>query len=169
MGIENKYVHEAYTAIFQQDYKRAIDSFQKAIMYNPRNPSLYYKLSITYARNNEIDQAINVIKEAIQLANETPSYQYHLQSLLIRKLAFEAKEALDEGKDVSLFIESLEQFITVDPLQLELKWILGLIYFSIGEHTKAEVQMNEILDIDPEHQHALHYFSNGSELKNNVH
>jgi tetratricopeptide (TPR) repeat protein len=169
VGIENKYVHEAYTAIFQQDFKRAIDSFKKAIQYTPRNHSLYYKLSITYARNNEIDQAINVIKEAIRLTDETPSYHYHLQSLLIRKLAFEAKEALDEGKDVSTYIEPLHQFITVDPLQLELKWILGLIYFSIGEHTKADAQMNEILDIDPEHQHALDYLNNGSEINNNVH
>lgn len=169
MGIENKYVHEAYTAIFQQDFKRAIDLFQKAIMYNPRNPTLYYKLSITYARNNEIEQAINVIKEAIRLTDETPAYNYLLQSLLIRKLAFEAKEALDEGKEVEPYIEPLQQFITVDPLQLELKWILGLIYISNGEHTKAEVQMNEILEIDPEHQHVLDYFCNGSGLNNNVH
>jgi tetratricopeptide (TPR) repeat protein len=169
MGIDNKYVHEAYSAIFQQDFKRAIDSFRKAISCSPKNHNLYYKLSITYARNNELIQAIQSIKEAIRLTTNKPSYEFHLQSLLIRQLAFDAREALDKQEDVFPYIETLKQFIEVDPIQLELKWILGLIYVSIGEYTKADEQMNEILKIDPEHSQALHYFENRSEGDQHVH
>jgi tetratricopeptide (TPR) repeat protein len=169
MGIENKYVHEAYSAIFQQDFKRAIDSFQKAIANNPKSHSLYYKLSITYARNNEVNLAIYAIKQAIHLTENNPSYDYHLQSLLIRQLALDAKRALEAQEEVIPFIETLQQFIEIDPIQLELKWILGLIYVSIGEHTKADDQMTEILNIDPVHSKALHYFENRSESDNNVH
>jgi Flp pilus assembly protein TadD len=169
MGIENKYVHEAYSAIFQQDFKRAIDSFRKAISYCPKNHNLYYKLSITYARNNELTQAIQSIKEAIRLTTNKPSYEFHLQSLLIRHLAFDAKKALENQDDVLPYIEPLKQFIEVDPIQLELKWILGLIYVNIGEYTKADDQMNELLKIDPEHTKALHYFENRSEGDHHVH
>jgi tetratricopeptide (TPR) repeat protein len=169
MGIENKYVHEAYSAIFQQDFKRAIDSFQKAISYSPKNHALHYKLSITYARNNELSQAIDSIKEAIRLTDHKPSYDYHLQSLLIRQLALDARRALDAQEDVTPYIEPLQQFIEIDPIQLELKWILGLIYVSIGEHTKADEQMKELLKIDPEHPKALHYFENRSEGDHHVH
>lgn len=163
--MKNKYVHEAYSAIFQQDFKRAIDSFRKAIKIHPKNHSLYYKLSITYARNQNLQQAIEAIQQAIHLSPEKPSYLIHLQSLKIKQLAREAKKALENKSDVEPFIEPLLESIELDPLQIELKWILGLIYMYLEDDQKAEEQMLEILKIDPEHNEALHYIKNRSEQK----
>jgi tetratricopeptide (TPR) repeat protein len=169
MEIKNNYVHDAYTAIFNQDFQKAIDFFKKAIRTNPKNSSLFYKLSITYARNNELNCAIASTKEAISLDSNNKVYHIHLQNLLIKKLAYDAKRALDKNEDVSKYIEELSHFIELDPLQVDLRLILGLIFLSQGDYTKADEQMREIIEIQPNHLSAIEYFSNRSETKKDVH
>jgi tetratricopeptide (TPR) repeat protein len=169
MEMKNKYVHEAYSAIFQQDFKRATDSFCKAIRIQPKNHALYYKLSITYARNNKLEKAIHSISEAISLSEGNYVYLLHLQTLLIRKVVSEAKSALTKKQDVSKYIPELTKYIELDPLHLELKWIMGLIFLSLGEYTKADEQMEAIIQVDPEHPHALQYIISRSEQDNNDH
>jgi len=168
MEMKNKYVHEAYSAIFQQDFKRAIDSFQKAIKLQPRNHSLYYKLSITYARNYNLEEAIEAIKKAIQLADQNQSYALHLQALECRKVADDARKALEDENEVEPYIGRLLTCIELDPLQLELKWILAMIYIYQENYKKADEQVSEILNVDPEHEHALEYYKSRSELNNDV-
>ena len=169
MKMGNRYVHEAYSAIFQQDYKRAIEAFRKAIRLHPRDHTLFYKLSVTYARNNEIEKSLEAIHEAIKLDMDNESYKLHLMSLEIRKVANEAMNALSENREVAPYVEELQYYVELDPLQLELKWILGLIFFTQGDYTKADELMGEILEIEPNHTHAIQYFKNRSEDKRDVH
>ncbi|WP_202079978.1 tetratricopeptide repeat protein [Caldalkalibacillus salinus] len=169
MGIENKYVHEAYTAIFQQDYKRAIECFQRAIHCNPKNHSLYYKLSITYARNQQVDQAIDAINKAIKLFDTCETYQLQYINLHIQKHVQVAKEKLAQGTVSERDLTDLYNILDMDPANLDLRWGIASIHMFLNQVDQAERQIKKLLELDPKYPKAKEYFINRSENNNNVH
>jgi tetratricopeptide (TPR) repeat protein len=73
------YLQDAYTAVFFQDLKRAVVSFQRAIQEEPRNPNYYYKLSLAFLNHRRYDEALEYAEKTLKILPYSPLYQSYLE------------------------------------------------------------------------------------------
>lgn len=143
------YLKEAYHAILQNDFQKAIDAFEKAIKCEPTNASYHYKLSITYSRNGDMIEALKSAKKAAELQPNNRIYRYHLQILQAKNLVVFAAYEMQNGI-LSVEVEkSLLQAKTLDPLNIEAGLLLGLYYGERGQLDLALNEFNQILNLEP--------------------
>lgn len=148
------FLKEAYHALFQNDFQKAIEAFKKAIRQEPKNPLYYYKLSITYARNGDITLALEAANQAYELEPENQNYRYHLQTLQSKYIVYTAFNLMKKH----LLTYELEKMLTrakeLDPLNVEAYLLLGIYYGESYQLTKAVKEFNKVLQLDPFHQNA---------------
>jgi len=80
-----KTVQKAIKAENQYDYEKAIKYLQQAVMADPENQYLHYKLGKNYYNQNKYDDAINEMEQAKSLMKDSMNYQfdmYHLYSVV---------------------------------------------------------------------------------------
>jgi tetratricopeptide (TPR) repeat protein len=147
----NGKIKEAYLEIFHGDYEKAIEAFKKAIEQDPDNASFYYKLSITCARSNKLDAAINAAEIAHSLEPEEPRYKIHLDMLRSRERCNKAKDLLDDPIQTTHAITLLKQALKLDPLNTNGYLLLGLAYARLGDYDKAIRISKRLLKLEPEH------------------
>ena len=143
------YIKEAYHAIFQNDFNKAIEAFKKAIHCEPTNALYHHKLSITHSRNGDIREAIAVAQKALELQPNNHTYSYHLQILQSKHLTIIASDKLKRGMLNKEILELLNQAKNLDPLNIEAYLLLGIYY---GEKKLFNSAMNEfshVLNIEP--------------------
>jgi len=154
MSSGKTYLKEAFYAILQNDFQKAIDSFNKAIECEPDNPSYYHKLSITYSRNGEIKEALKAAETAHKLQPKTQIYLYHLQVLQAKNLVLHAAKAI-ENDDLNEEIEAmLIQAKKLDPLNIDAYLLLGIYYGEQGLLNFALKEFNSVFNLEPFHQQA---------------
>ncbi|KXG43620.1 tetratricopeptide repeat protein [Tepidibacillus infernus] len=153
MSSGRKYLLEAYHAIFQNDFQKAIDAFNKAIRCEPTNASYYYKLSITYSRNGDMKEAIEAAKKACELQYNL-TYRYHLQILQAKNLVMVAADLMKKGILTEEIENILIQAKTLDPLNIEAYLILGIYYGEKQRLPQAIKEFNMVFGLDPFHQQA---------------
>lgn len=154
MSSGKKYLKEAFNAILQNDFRRAIDSFNKAIECEPDNPSYYYKLSITHSRNGNIKEALQAAETAHKLQPKVQIYLYHLQILQAKNLVLQVAKAIETGE----FDEEIELMLVqakkLDPLNIDAYLLLGIYYGEKGLLNFALKEFNSVFNLDPFHQQA---------------
>lgn len=154
MNAGKEFIKEAYRAIFQKDYKKAIELFKKAISRDSNNASYYYKLSITYARNNNLSEALQMIQQAIRLCPEDRVYQQHRQFLKGRKLAKDAFAKIENGENLTVILPLLEQSIELDPINTQSRLLYAWLLKKEGKVAEAAHALKELLALDPCHREA---------------
>jgi tetratricopeptide (TPR) repeat protein len=115
--------HFAYNNLGQAyynkgEYKKAVESYLKAIKYQPSFSMAFHHLGITYEAMNEWDKAIGAYKESIQYAPKDPRSHFYLGKLYLKL------------EKPSLAIEKLEESIKLDKSNTfapEAKHLLGKI------------------------------------------
>ena len=147
-----KFLKEAYHAIFQNDFQKAIEAFKKAIECEPNNASYYYKLSITYSRNGNIKEALNAAQKAHELEPTSQKYLYHFQIIHSKDLVLNAASRMKKGLLDDETIEMLKLSKKLDPLNTEAYILLGMLYGEKGLLTLALKQFTHVLNLDPFHQ-----------------
>lgn len=153
MNSGKKFLNEAYQAIYQNDFQKAINSFKKAISCEPNNASYYYKLSITHSRNGEIIEALQAAQKACELSNNQ-TYFYHLQILQAKDLVLFAANKIDKGI-ISEEVENiLIQAKNLDPLNIEAYLLLGIYYGERKIYLDAIREIDLALKLDTFNQHA---------------
>lgn len=149
-----KFINEAYKAIYQNDFQKAIIAFQKAIKCDPSNASYYYKLSITCSRNSDIKTAIEAAQMACDLSPNNQTYTYHLQILQAKNLVLLAANKIDEG----IFSEEVEKMLVqaknLDPLNMETYLLLSIFYSEGKMFLEAIYEIDSALKLDPFHHYA---------------
>ncbi|MBO8170736.1 MAG: tetratricopeptide repeat protein [Bacillaceae bacterium] len=153
------YIHRAYNAILQKDYRLAVYYFKKAIQSDPDNASYRYKLSITHARNNDLAEALKEAEAACYLNPDVPLYRQHLDSMKSRYLTQKAHDAMEKGEETTAIESLLQQAISLNPLNTDAKLLLSDVYEKQGELTKAQKQLYEIIELQPHHQIARKHLS----------
>ncbi|OEG00329.1 hypothetical protein BHF71_00005 [Vulcanibacillus modesticaldus] len=147
------YLKEAYKAIYQNDFQKAILAFKKAINCDPTNASYYHKLSITYSRNGDMKEALAAAKKAYELS-QNQNYRYHLQILQSKNLVLLAAEKIDKG----IFLKDVEKMLihakTLDPLNIDAYFLLGIYYGETKLYSKSIKEFNLLLNLNPYHQKA---------------
>ncbi|MNI41555.1 Tetratricopeptide repeat protein [compost metagenome] len=145
-------IQKAYESILGHDFDKAIEWFQKAIAAEPDNAAYHYKLSITYARSNKLQKAVEHANRAIELVGDTRvDYRYHLQTLHARELIVAAEKCFAEphlrmGEAVVL----LKEAIVLDPLAVEAYLILGAAYANLGDYRSAWRAAQDGVRMDPQ-------------------
>lgn len=153
MSAGKTYLKEAFYAILQNDFQKAIDSFHKAIECEPNNASYYHKLSITYSRNGNIKDALKAAETAHKLQPKVQTYLYHLQILQAKNLVLQAAKAFET--ELSDEIETiLVQAKKLDPLNIDAYLLLGIYYGEQGLLNFALKEFNSVFNIEPFNQQA---------------
>lgn len=146
------HIANAYSAIYQGDFIQAVDSFKKAIEADPDNASYYYRLSITYARNNQLSLAIECAERAYSLRKDETAYAYHLRTLQARSLCKKAEPIIRSEGNLFAAIRYLQKAERLDPLNSQIYLLLGLVYAKQGNFSRAIHHVKRLLKLDPNHE-----------------
>lgn len=157
MAAGREYIREAYSAILHNDFVKAIKYFKLAIECEPNNASYHYKLSITYARSNKITEAIEEAETAVRLRPDLVLYRHHLQQLKSRYLTYLAFGRMEQGERGDDLVHILEDAVSLNPLNMEARLLLAVVFNESGNEKKAIKTLKEILWLDPHHQEAKKY------------
>ncbi|MEX2416232.1 MAG: tetratricopeptide repeat protein [Paenibacillaceae bacterium] len=147
-----QHIQKAYESIIQQDFEQAIEWFEKAVADEPLNALYRYSLSITYARSNKLNKAIEHAAEACRLASQSDNYLLHLNRLKARSLLLQAGQWLyKDHKRLSEAESLLKNAIQLDPLSLEALLMLALAYGIQERYNEAVQILVEASRLDPQH------------------
>lgn len=86
--------YESYaTYVYSKDYKRALYCDQLLSILNPKNPYVYYRLSISYARNNDFSNTVKNLRRSKELGlkdfqqtKSTPQFSNYQNRKKFRRL-----------------------------------------------------------------------------------
>ena len=130
-----------------------IKSFKKAIALEPTNPVFYSKLGKIYFAKHELDKAKEQFIKARVLKPDFSEPQFFMS--LIK----------EEQGDIKGAIKSLERLQVFYPLDLDIIFQLGRLYFNQGETDKAIIQFQNVLEINPNHLDGLYSMALALEKK----
>jgi len=160
MATGKEFINEAYRAIFEKDYQKAIEMFNKAIQLDSTNASYFYKLSVTYARNNSLDDALSAMEKALELRPDCLQYRQHFEMLKARKLSQKALSYAEMGNRDQDALIILEQAVVLDPLNTQVKLLLAFLLERNGKQKEALQTLYDLLALDPFHKEALELLKN---------
>lgn len=146
------FIKKAYESILSNDFEQAIDHFERAIALEPANASYHFKLSVSYARSNRLQKALEHAELAIELDLERQEYRAHHQHVQAKLWMQSAEKALQQ--DPALPHEAvfdLNRAIELDPLSIEAYLLLGISYSELGDFFQAIQAIREALKLDPQH------------------
>lgn len=153
------------TALYAQDAERwMVESFQNAILREPKNPALYTELGRAYliaaARNRQaaaaakdktklesdiaalLTKALEQFDQAIKLkANYTPA---HFNQALVLEQQGKLNEAISK-------LESMRRF---NPQDIDVLYELGSLYYGKSRYAEAEDVFTTITKLVPNHTNA---------------
>jgi len=122
----------------------AIDSFNKAIELEEKNPILHTELGKLYLILDDTEKAKQSFAKAKELK---PDY---IDASLQEILLYEREGNLDTA------IYEAEELVKVYQFNIEMRFHLGRLYFNKGETDKAIVQFETVLSIVPNHSNSLY-------------
>ena len=149
-----KFVKEAYRALFDHDFTRAIRAFEKAIQHDPLNASYYFKLSVTYMRSQNTDRALRAVEEAVRLAPDEEKYRLQYNRLRSRCVVEKVAGLLRSGPASLAVLEQLEKAIAADPLNATAHYLAGEVNFALGRYIPARRAARHALRLAPQSQEA---------------
>lgn len=154
-----QFVQKAYHCILQNDFEEALHWFEAAVMENPEDAEIHYRCSVTYARSNRLDKAMEHAEKASLLAPDKPEYTLYLQHLQAMRIVQDTKKTLDAAavalpSDLYETVSILKEAVRLDPLYGEAYIWLALAYSQLNEHTLAISTLKEVIALHP-HDHGL--------------
>lgn len=145
-------IKKAYESILGHDFEQAIEWFEQAIELEPNNAAYHYKLSITYARSNKLNQALKHAEVACHLNDKDKEYRFHLQHLQAKELIYKAEKYFASTEnDLRIAVSLLQQAVILDPLATEAFLLTGLAYAELAEYREAILALKEVIKLDPQH------------------
>jgi tetratricopeptide (TPR) repeat protein len=92
------------TARESGDLEKAIAIYQSGIAQFPNEAALYYELAWAYHLNNQPQQAVKAIEEALKLI-ETPNVSYYLRAGML----------YEENEEINMAILNYQKILQIDP------------------------------------------------------
>jgi len=162
-----QHIQKAYESIIHQDFEQAIEWFEKAVADEPINAFYRYSLSITYARSNKLNKAIEHAEEACRLAPTTENYLLHLNTLKAKHILLQTEQWLyKDHKRLGEAESLLKDAIQLDPLSLEALLMLALAYGLQERYNEAVQILLEASKLDPQHAEVSQLLADYELMKN---
>ncbi len=121
----------------EQNYSDAIKFFRKALAINEKSAILNFYLASAYQHNKEISKAEIFLNNAEKLDSNNPMIKYQKANILINKRKYD--EAL------KILLELNEKMPKEAPIHI----LIGKIFKTKRDFTKALAHFNTAIDIDP--------------------
>lgn len=155
-----QYVQKAYFSILSNDFEEAIRWFEQAIAAEPDNADYRYRCSITCARSNRLDQALEHARLAVMLEPGQEEYKLHLNSLEAKRLAGEVRKLLSGGASPEdhirvKVISMLHEAVKLDPLSADAYVLLALVHSELNQFDEALFALREAIDIFPQEEQLI--------------
>lgn len=124
------------------DYKGAIDAYQKSLSLLPENDknnwSIMYALAVTYDQNGEKEKGEEVLLKTLDLSDR--------DALVLNYIGY---SWLEEGKNVdeaaSMILEAYNKY----PLDGHIVDSVGWLFYHIGNYAKAVEYLEQASDMNP--------------------
>lgn len=133
-----------YLDYFKDD-ERAKEIFGYILNKRPDAPSAILNLGVIHLRRRELDQAVACLEKALELDSENEEVYFNLAGAYFNLGQYE--KALGLTKKGMVFW----------PGNRKLNALLGLTLFHLNEYEKAEKQLKQVLERDPENRVVLVY------------
>jgi tetratricopeptide (TPR) repeat protein len=148
-------LRQAYDAIYQGDFESAIFWFGQAIAIDPENAAYHYKGSITCARSGKLSLALTYALRSVELSPNDSTYQLNLRVIMGKQKILEARNLLSlPVPDIENSLEQLKEAVLFDPLSLEAKLLLGIVYRMKKEFKLAISSLRDALLLEPGQEEA---------------
>lgn len=150
---------DAGRAAFESgDYAAAARLFEAAIAADENDPVGHYYLGRIALVDDEADLAIDHLKRAVALAEDSSTYRSWLGRAYIAKL--QTVSFFEKGVISGRALEQLEKAVELDPANIEARISLGGYYASApsiagGSRKKALEQAQEVIKYDPVQGNAM--------------
>lgn len=122
----------------EEQYRYLIDNLGNVIQ-------AYLDLGFMYENQQDMDEALRLFKEALQLNPHDLALRHHLARVYVQMKQYD--NALDE----------LNRIVQLDPGDAEARRKIGLIYMEQGRWDEAAAQFRDMLAIDPALDPARYY------------
>ena len=164
-----------------QNYKVAIDDFQKAVELNSGYAEAYYNLGVSYGDLGEIESAKKAYKNALRINNNYPTAQNNLGQILFTQGEFKESISYFEWalkfkpdfaeayynlgnaylslEDLHNAIKLLKKAISVKPDFADAYNNLGIAYLRTGEQELASEFFENAIALVPAYASAHHNLS----------
>lgn len=148
-------LRQAYDAILHGDFESAVYWFGQAIAIEPDNAAYHYKGSITCARSGKLSLALEYAHKSIELCPDNLTYQLNLRTLIARQLLADVKVWLSMPiPELEKSLPHLQQAAILDPLSVEARLLLGVLYRMKKDYRLALEAFREALMLDPQNEDA---------------
>lgn len=152
-------------------YKAALDNYQIAVKFDPKNPDIHLNIAVLHSSVNKIKEAkISVDNSLILKPDYANAYFLYSQIFEIEKNLTAAIEKAQKAKlysnDVGILFQlgnlyyknnqlhlartEFENTISLFPSHSNSRYVLGLIYDAQGFKDKAIEQFEKILELNPD-------------------
>ena len=121
-----------------QNYKVAIEDFQRAVELNPSYAEAYYNLGVSYGELSEIESAKESYKNALRINSNYPTAQNNLGQILLTQGEFDAS------------IENFEWAIALKPDFAEAYNNLGNAFLGIEDLDNAIKSFKKAITLKPD-------------------
>jgi len=122
-----------------------INSFEKAINLEPKNPVLHTELGKLYLVKGDLEKAEEEFKIAIDSKDD------YLDAQIQNALILEQKENIDDAT------KKFEELVTNFPFSVEARFQLGRLYFNQDRLDEAIFQLEQATYLMPNHSNSLYF------------
>lgn len=149
------FIRQAYEAIYHGDFESAITLFGRAIETEPDNAAYLYSGSITCARSGKLSLAMSYAQRAVELHPGESAYQLNVRMIMSRMKVAEVRHLLSQtSPDVDKCLELLKEAAQLDPLSVESRLLLGILYRLQRNYKLALESLRDTLLLEPQHEEA---------------
>ncbi len=160
---------------YHQDYKRAANSFSKALSIENKNPYLNFKLGLCFFKQQNWLLAHKYISEAVRLAPEVHQWRIQLRQSEIRLRILSNQQSKNgnvtssvQGATRSNSLEVEERLITeklqVDPNNAFLMAQLAQAHYAQKKFWQAESTWGTAISLDANHADWYYQYGNCAEV-----
>jgi len=138
------YYEEQYSATGRADYAtQAIEEFKLALDSDPNSPALRNGMAELYYHVNRVTEAVQAANDLIQQDPNNLAAHVLLGRIYVRSLSNLQENSSNGGRAqqlLQLAIAEYEKIVSLKPDNLEYRLLLGQLYTSDHDSTKAEEQ-----------------------------
>ena len=143
-----EFAGEAKKSFEKQDYKTAIDKYDKAILLAPNNAETHFWKGRAHYELKEFDQSLGEFDTALSQGYNPPLDVYKLRW----RLNFERKKF-----DAAL--EDAQKVLQLEPSNLPLHQGVGEIHLAKNSYNEAVAAFQKILQLDPNNADVYYYLA----------
>jgi tetratricopeptide (TPR) repeat protein len=143
--VVKKIVEDANEAFKKKKFQEAAELYIKAIVFFPKDASMWAHLAKSQQMANEMDKAIESVKQAVKYA---PGQFGGLEKEIIGAGAYEAGKKFLAQKEFAKATESFSRSVKADPTYAPAFYGLALSYANQGKYPQALENVQQARKLD---------------------